>query len=287
MGVYMDNMLLHPLTRQNLEQALDGNHHALALVGPYGSGKFFIAHHLANQLLGKDRTEYRILHVTTDSQSIGIERIRELQSFLKLKATGKGEVKRVIIIENAELLTTEAQNALLKTLEEPPSDTRLILTTPTPSALRKTVYSRLQPIHIKPCSLEQAMHYFRSTLYNYDDAAIEKAYLISGGYVGLCASLLEDEEHDVALAIKEAKEFLLSGKYERLRNVDGLARDKHRVLILLFAIKRVLSAAAKNTKQDSSLNSLGAKLKLVHEAEKAMSLNPNVKLLLTDLAVNL
>lgn len=76
-----------------------------------------------------------------DEGSIGIERIRELTHYLQLRAF-QGTKKAVIL--EAQDLTTEAQNALLKTLEEPPGKSLIILTAPHPADLLPTVVSRCQ-----------------------------------------------------------------------------------------------------------------------------------------------
>lgn len=73
-------------------------------------------------------------------ESIGIEEARKLQQFLTLKPF-QGN-KTAVYIPEAQKLTTEAQNALLKTLEEPPESAQIILTAPNPSWLLPTVVSR-------------------------------------------------------------------------------------------------------------------------------------------------
>lgn len=76
--------------------------------------------------------------------SIGIDQVRNLQKSLKLKA-GQGESK-LAIIKNAERATVEAQNALLKILEEPPDNSIILLETETSGNLLPTVVSRCQKI---------------------------------------------------------------------------------------------------------------------------------------------
>jgi len=78
--------------------------------------------------------------VKQNMQSIGIEDVKQMQKkvFLKpLKSTNK-----VVVLEDAQLLTTEAQNALLKVLEEPPANTFIILTADTKEGLLPTIISR-------------------------------------------------------------------------------------------------------------------------------------------------
>jgi len=75
--------------------------------------------------------------------SIGIERIRELRRVSALKPL---EGKRVVVIAEAEEMTPQAANALLKILEEPPPEMTLILTTSQPNSLLPTILSRCQEV---------------------------------------------------------------------------------------------------------------------------------------------
>ncbi|PIS23164.1 hypothetical protein COT49_01550 [candidate division WWE3 bacterium CG08_land_8_20_14_0_20_40_13] len=82
-----------------------------------------------------------------EKQTIGIEKVRELKKFLETKSGLLG--KKVVIIPEAQHLTIPAQNALLKTLEEPPSRTIIILTAPNRGLLLATVVSRCSNIDLK------------------------------------------------------------------------------------------------------------------------------------------
>ncbi|MFH1840966.1 MAG: hypothetical protein ABH807_02320 [Candidatus Shapirobacteria bacterium] len=75
-------------------------------------------------------------------KSIGIEQIKEVRRFLILKPYSAKT--KIILIREAEKLTLSAQNALLKTLEEPPPNSQIILETARPEVLLPTVLSRCQ-----------------------------------------------------------------------------------------------------------------------------------------------
>jgi DNA polymerase III delta prime subunit len=77
---------------------------------------------------------------TAIKQSIGIEEIKQLQKKLYLKPVRSPQ--KAIIIKDAQLLTTEAQNAMLKILEEPPEQTIILLTTDSIENLLPTILSR-------------------------------------------------------------------------------------------------------------------------------------------------
>jgi DNA polymerase-3 subunit delta' len=79
-----------------------------------------------------------------DDTRVRIGQIRALQHVLHLRAMEGG--RRVAVIADAEWLNLEAQNALLRTLEEPPPETSFVLVTASPSGLAATVRSRCQRV---------------------------------------------------------------------------------------------------------------------------------------------
>jgi len=85
---------------------------------------------------------------------IGIDKIRFLKKWLQRKPYQAN--KKIAIIQEAEKLTLPAQNAFLKTLEEPPAHSLLLLTTTNYHLLLPTVVSRCHLIKIKPASFSQA-----------------------------------------------------------------------------------------------------------------------------------
>ncbi|PIU04037.1 hypothetical protein COT44_00120 [Candidatus Shapirobacteria bacterium CG08_land_8_20_14_0_20_39_18] len=84
-------------------------------------------------------------YILSDPESIGISQIRELEKSLSLKPYG--QPPKIAIIQ-AELMTFEAQTALLKTLEEPPGETIFFLHAPNANLLLPTILSRCQTIQL-------------------------------------------------------------------------------------------------------------------------------------------
>jgi len=95
--------------------------------------------------------------LVTAKEYITIDQIRELQKKLSFKSY-KGK-ERVSVIHEAEKLTLPAQNALLKTLEEPPKNTIIILTVNQKEAILPTIISRCQVIKIKSKNFFQIKDY--------------------------------------------------------------------------------------------------------------------------------
>jgi len=89
-----------------------------------------------------------LLTITNEEKgSIGIEKVRELTSWLITKPFQSKS--KVALIKDAHLLTLEAQNALLKTLEEPPGNSKIILTCSHKSRLLPTIVSRCAQLNLK------------------------------------------------------------------------------------------------------------------------------------------
>lgn len=85
-----------------------------------------------------------VAHLIPDPTSIGIKAVQELVMSLSISTSSP----RVIWIEEAQTLTTEASNALLKVLEEPPANTHIYLTCPVAGSLLPTIRSRCQIISL-------------------------------------------------------------------------------------------------------------------------------------------
>lgn len=83
-----------------------------------------------------------------DKSSIGVDAIRKISQFLQKKAQLNGN--KTVVINDAELMTESAANALLKTLEEPNERSYLVLLTSDVQRLLATVISRCRVIHIRP-----------------------------------------------------------------------------------------------------------------------------------------
>jgi DNA polymerase-3 subunit delta' len=289
----MNDLLLHPATEMALSAAIEGGTHALMLVGPLGTGKLALARYAAVRLLKQrsvnelDRNPY--FRTIGADNVLSIDQIRELQGFLRLKTTGTEGIRRVVILENAHLMTVEAQNALLKILEEPPLDTVIILTVQGEHSLRPTIYSRVQKIAVNNPPLEAAIHFFTGQGRNAN--AVKKAYLVSGGTMGLLSALLEDDTgHQFNANITLAKELLAAKPYERLLRVDVLGKAKENIRELLYALKRVADSALEQSalrKQEQQLKRWHRVLGAIYDAEATLPANPNIKLLLTHLFLSM
>jgi DNA polymerase III gamma/tau subunit len=144
----------HPL----LERALAGGRvaHAYAFVGPPGSGRRRAARAFAQALLESDRAGHPDLHVIAPTPpedrpkgptAIRIGDIRALERAASLRpALARW---KIFILEDADRMTGEAPQAFLKTLEEPPAGTVIILILSRSAAMPATVLSRCQIVRFR------------------------------------------------------------------------------------------------------------------------------------------
>src|SRR3990167_4686932 len=187
-----NSLLLHPRTKKRLTSFINDPSHALAIIGPSGSGKLIIAKSIAATLLGlpsiKESQKYVYLtHVKRPEgkQDIPIDSVRSITKLLKLKVPGDRAIRRIIIIEDAQDLNEEAQNAMLKMLEEPASDCVFILTVSSAESLLPTIISRTQKLSVQPVTLNDALGYFSN---DYPRQQIESAWNLSQGSIGLLSA---------------------------------------------------------------------------------------------------
>lgn len=157
-----------------LKNAIEANRvaHAYLFCGPRGTGKTSTAkvlakalnclennstepcNHCENCMRVNEGTSYDVIEIDAASNR-GIDEIRDLREKVKF-APAEGKYK-VYIIDEVHMLTTEAFNALLKTLEEPPKHVVFVLATTEPHKLPLTILSRCQRFDFKRIGLADTM----------------------------------------------------------------------------------------------------------------------------------
>jgi predicted DNA-binding protein YlxM (UPF0122 family) len=289
----MENYIFHPSTANHIQSYLKDPGHALAIIGPLGIGKKTLAQYITVQLLAIDEQQLQTYpyykHIAPEKNVITIETARQLLEFMKLRTTGTQSIRRIVLIEDAHTLTLEAQNALLKVIEEPPKDSVILLTIKSKGAILPTITSRLQAITVRSPMKDVVVQYFTDA--GYDKHTVMQCYAMSGGYVGLTHELLEDNEnHTLVKAVELAKRILTLDHFERLLLIDDIAKQQQ-MDNLLFALGQIARGALTvGVSRDASYDTLkrwGAILTEVEQAKQLLASNTQVKLIFTNLLLRI
>lgn len=269
-------LVLHPLTVQQTQAYQATPPHALILVGPPGSGKKALAQQMIAGLLAEDVHNHPYVMQLTGGTS-GIEDIRLLEQFLARKVPGSAPYNRAVVIDGAHNLAHEAQNALLKLLEEPPTGTVFILTSAHRHGLLPTIQSRAQLLQVHTPTKQQLEEYYSQT---HTAADIKRAYAMSGGLPGLMTALLEDSQHPLIRAASMARDVLTRSSFERLALVDVLAKDRQLAIDTMFMLQQMAHLKLLET-QGVASRRWQKILQASYDTAQALSVHAQAKLALT------
>ena len=160
--------------------------HSYLFIGQEKLGKKKVALEWASLLFNENinfKKSYNpdLLLVEPDGKEIKISQIRELIQKFSLKFYSAPF--KIAIIDKAHLMNKEAQNALLKTLEEPKGKTILILITEFPEMLFSTILSRVQVVKFYPVKQEEIIKYLKKQ--EIKDREVEEISKTARGKPGL------------------------------------------------------------------------------------------------------
>lgn len=294
------------LGNAGLKQRLSGafrsgkSSHCYLLCGPEGSGKRTLAKILAAALectenpvpCGRCRQCRKALTgnhpdvITVDDpekKTVYVDLIRQLQADAYIRPN-EGRHK-VYVIPRAQNMNENAQNALLKLIEEPPSYAVFLLLTDNAEKLLPTVRSRCAELRLEPAPKNEALPWLQAQYPEKDRATLEAAYVRSGGYLGQAKNLLEGE-----LLLPQTEQFAATfaagdrfALLPLLSGMEKLPRDK--LLEVFDQWKQLLTDAltvraglpgsvlARSLGQSRTARSLAAAAKTVQKAMEACDAN--------------
>jgi len=215
--------------------------HALLLSGPAGLGKGLFARGLARALLcerpdaggeacGQCRScrlfragshpDYSVVQPEEDGRIIQVDQIRALCAFLGYTAQYGGY--KIALLEPADRLNVNAANSLLKTLEEPPGNSLLLLVTAQPARLPATVRSRCQKIGFDPPAMVAAVPWLAARV----QPGIEPETLleVAGGAPLAALAQADSERWHRRRELFERYEQVLAGRADPIRAAESWTR---------------------------------------------------------------
>lgn len=197
--MYFDKIIGQSFAKKYLSNSIkkDKINHAYLFEGIDGVGKSTFAKEFAKYLLKTEHIENSPDYINIEPQgaSIKIAQIRNLQTDVIIKPHGD---YKIYVINNAEKMTMESQNALLKTLEEPPIYVIIILITNNKNSLLDTIKSRCDIVKFLPIPLVELKKYL-------EDRGIDekKASMLSTFSRGSISKALELSESSDFMIMRE------------------------------------------------------------------------------------
>ena len=341
MRLYFEKLLGNNETKERIAKSIENGvlPHALLIGGPSGSGKSTYALEIAAALNCEEKSnasrplpcgvcnncrriysgsfpDVKLLGKPKDKASLGVESVKDFREDMFLSST-EAEHK-VYIIDDAEAMTAEAQNALLKILEEPPSGVTIILLARECDRILTTIKSRVQYIPMSRFSSDELTKYALERIpeakqvYATDKEKFTGIIISGDGRLGYVTELfdpkkaadsLEDREDaikiiralcgrayysDIYLAASAlpTKRNELSVALERLilavRDLIAVKYDNGAKLLFFTSTEKAAAFA-----KELSIKRLLSIYDAVNEAHTACAKNANVQNLIATLVANL
>ena len=266
--------------------------HSYLFLGTSGIGKRLIAREFAKMILCEGEEKYcgkcksclefdsnnnpDFLEIEPDGNNVKIEQIREMQR--KIAEQPIISEKKVYIINEADIMTREAQNCLLKTLEEPPEFANIILIGSNEANFLSTIKSRCTIIKFNNIPDEEIKKYLEQK-YELEDVP-KSIILASSGSIGK-AEIIKDKQ-ELYSAVDEA-----INNIEKMDLIDTLKKadiiyksqeDKNEILEYINIV--LFKKAKQNTKYLNCIN-------IVEDAKKRLKANSNYNMTIDNMIMTI
>ena len=270
----------------------DKTSHSYLFVGIDGIGKKMVATEFAKMLLCLNETRYcnkcksciefdsnnnpDFLCIEPDGNSIKIEQIRYLQKKIQEKPIISN--KKVYIINDADKMTVEAQNCLLKTLEEPPEYATIVLIGSNENAFLTTIKSRCMIIHFNKIENIEIKRYLEE---NYAISNISENMLeIFQGSIGKAISL-KDKKNEYTEIENIVENINKKNIIDILQMSEIIYKSKDEILEILDYINIIL---LKKAKEDYKYTKC---INIVENTKKRLKQNANYDMCIDNMLFNI
>lgn len=296
--------------------------HALLLEGPQGSGRRTLARLIAAALVCTGGGEKPCLTCAACAKSmvrshpditeldspngkmITVDAIREIRKDIYI-LPNEG-ICKVYIIADAQTMNEQAQNALLKILEEPPEHGMFILNCHSRHELIPTILSRTAVFTLNGVQEKEAVRVVRGMLPETESAAVEEAAAVWGGVIGQMLEGLQSGrlQQAMELSVQVIRGIVSNGELELMLATGRFEKDKELFRAVLSLLKLIfrdslvfsmggtttLSGCVEEARMLSETLTAGQIMQLTaqaEEAENALQRNANAALLVTHFCYSL
>ncbi len=248
--------------------------HAHLIVGEDGVGKGKLANILAKFILNGDldREYVDIINYSSEKSSFGVDDVRDIIEEVYKKPFEK--YKKVIIIHEGNKITIQAQNALLKTIEEPPKGVYIIILCESLELILDTIKSRCEIYKLKPLTKSELYEYIKIKKFNYYENEIKSAIAFSEGVPGRIDRYFNDDKlrelrNNIVILIKNLNKNDLEAILQQEESFSNLKNDKEEVLNIFGLFIRDILINKEIENEEFIINS--DKLEDIKELTKEMS----------------
>jgi len=281
MGVEFTQIAGNVSLKRRVSQDISNNtlSHAYIIEGPCGSGRHTLALNIAaalscdldnerpcgsckscERIFGGKSPDIVVHGFVDDRVTIGVDTIRNIREDMVIAPNDLGI--KVYIIENADAMTIQAQNAFLLSLEDPPKYVMFFLICESSSSLLETVRSRAPVLRLQRLDDAELKKYVLDhsraarNLYEDDPEAFEILTFVADGCIGKALSLLDSRKLKALLDEREIAEKILSllscpNKTEVLSVVTALGRKRADVRRYLLSVQTAVRDLLMLKKDDS------------------------------------
>lgn len=275
------NQISHPLLasidRSRLDNYLSNYSHCTLLLGSSGSNCNQVAIWLATNLSQKADGQQKNSLIMLDGKKIGIDELREAKKLTRSAEHSRNTPYRVICITNLDGLSIEAQNSLLKNIEEPNSGVVYVLASRSKDLIVNTIESRSNVISLIDPGVDDYINYFKSN----SKQELISAYTAANGNYDKVQELLSGDDQKLNLA----KLIVASSIEERLKQISNLSSSREDCVDMLTYLQSIYHYLLSQT--DDYNESLIEKLNSTLNTQAAIEKNANIKLQLTKLFISI
>ncbi len=274
--------------------------HAILIEGDYGTGKHTLAKYIAAAIVCKGENapckvcnechlaeinshpDITVIKAEDGKKNISVAQIRTLRNDAFIKP--HEAEKRIFIIDNADTLNEQAQNALLKVLEEPPKTVMFILIAENKASLLDTIISRCVTLTLNPPEFSVALDYLKTNT-KFDASLIKEALISEKNNIGRALNLLngkassETEEAakeflNLALNLDQYSMIKITGAFQKSRvDADRFIKD----------LKYLIAQKIRKSPNSNTSKPLMAIYNVIPEFEDSLATNINLNLLFCNL----
>lgn len=274
--------------------------HAILIEGDYGTGKHTLANFLTNAIICSEdnspcgtchnchlssinaHPDIAVISAEDGKKSITVSQIRELRNEAYIKP--HQAEKRVFVIDGADTMNEQSQNALLKVLEEPPSAVMFVLIAENKSSLLDTIISRCVTLTLNTPEYSVGFEYIKRTT-NFQPEFIKEALENEKNNIGRALNTLNGiSSSKTEAAAKDFLKYAINGdQFSMLKTVLPYSKNRVDADNFIKDLKYSIAVKIRKTPNGNLSKSLMSIYSIIPEFENSLLTNINLNLLFCSL----